>query len=484
MLSPNMLQDLCDYYKDSLQVSGFDSRTNNAVTNSFLSVLVGLYCPELKKRGDMLKVFFIRRGNTTEGHEVPVIEKFERDSLYLVDYASFPDSQKRIRHDVIYSTQAKDFKFEELKQINAFYQQKKIHDRIVYVDKEHHVSLVFYDKQYMISAEGFAGFLPVILPWIPGFDFNTKDKNNSNREAFQILKSLTVDCSILPIENQIKRVTESKEYKHFVLKEIVSFFPNSSLQQKLGKNEEDYRKLQDEMSKLIESIAFLQRKIDDVLLEREVIKAKTQDSCDDELITFLESNKEIVIENRDGKYIAFGVQTYLDFVDEDLCETYFFKDNAKSHALDEICEDAVLAKRFWRAVWIERKYRIRVFARYKIDDKALVIKNKVNDDFSFGGPKYMDSRYPKRCGSPHTVMFSCFGNYAQQISSASRNHDFIAAFYAAIGITKNLNLADHAVTSFFADWLKQNQNVGIIETENGEIISLGEALHRIKKESE
>ena len=78
-------------------------------------------------------------------------------------------------------------------------------------------------------------------------------------------------------------------------------------------------------------------------------------------------------------------------------------------------------------------------------------------------------------------MFSCFGNYAQQISSASRNHDFIAAFSAAVGITRNLNLADRIVDSKFAIWLKQNPNVSIIETDAGEIISLAEALRRIKE---
>lgn len=473
MLNMGTIQKLLAYYKDTIQADKFDSRFNDRVTNSFMQVLIGLYCPEMKRRGEMLKVFFANREDAEEGHEVPVINKFEHDSLYLIDYRSSSDSCKRIRHDVMYSTTQKNFKFEELKQIGAFYLQKQIKNRIVFVDKEHHVSLVFYDGYNPIApiaSEGFAGFLPIILPWISGFDFNSKEKNSSNKEAFQILKSLTVDCSILPIENQISKILKSADYKHFILNKFISFFPNSGLQYKLKVNEEKYRALQNEMSNLIEKITQIQESIDDTLLTRDIIMAKMQDSCDEELIIFLENNKEIVIENREEKYINFAVHTYLDFVDEDLCEACFGKDNAKYHVLDEICNDSALAKRFWRAVWIDRKYRIRVYGLYQIDDNALITKRSKSH-----------ANYPDRCGNPHTVMFSCFGNYAQQISSASRNHDFIAAFSAAVGITRNLNLADHIVDSKFATWLKQNPNVNIIETDAGEIISLAEALRRIKE---
>lgn len=339
---------------------------------------------------------------------------------------------------------------------------------------------IYYDltrKTTIVSCSGLStdvikvtmALAPIVLPWI------FKRMPLENHEG-DILRSL-MSGDTSPLMAEFEKWAKAHHFDEVDYGKFLFGFKTGGLQEALVKAEQAYWNNQREIEELLKTIARMQQEAEICRLNYENLQRKVENGDDSELVSFLKSCASVKLYRRESKTIYFQVFDYLDNIDEAMYENLIEKRTGPSIFWDKMSSYTVAQmKRFYKSVWDERTFKIRVWAALRIESDARV--SPVHNRCDYTGTDYFPN--------PHIVSHSCVGSFANQMGQAITAGDHILAFNAAIGLTKNLNLADGIIVRKFMEDLKtyDKRNYRFIEDRNGSLYSFREVIAILDQEGE
>lgn len=200
---------------------------------------------------------------------------------------------------------------------------------------------------------------------------------------------------------------------------------------------------------------------------------------DNELLEFLQSNKIITVLRGSNSQISLGVNCFLNDCDEDMFKHYVLEPTSENYVYTTGLKyyDFDLLKRFFKSIWDEHRFNIRVYCEWflKSDGTVEAIRNSVmNNNF-----KLIENRMPQ----PHIDMYGCYSGYKMMLEDLARESDYVGILSTIIASSASLNWTDSTVVRFFMCYLF-NSEKKIIEDNNKNLYTVAEVMNILKVEKE
>ncbi len=208
------------------------------------------------------------------------------------------------------------------------------------------------------------------------------------------------------------------------------------------------------------------------------IKTKIDSTGEEsEIMEYFIANKNLYLRSLDNTTMIFVCTGYLDFFDEDMAESMVNNKNSYFYVNDDGDdydneEDIEL---LMRAVFIERKVKMRVCAAYSFNLNGSV---SGRSNYSFG-PDF-NTYVP----NPHIDGYSCLGDYVRTINELLAKCDYISAIAQCMASCHSINLGDSVVMEHFCSWLyseRSGATKAFLELPTGEVVNRVKAVEWLKE---
>lgn len=178
-------------------------------------------------------------------------------------------------------------------------------------------------------------------------------------------------------------------------------------------------------------------------------------------------------------YIQYTVLTTLSCYDEDMVDSYvlnypdvldgYSSIGRGSHEIDNPYDNDQMAA-FYRAVFVDHRFAIKMAATYTIDRDADVHAVEADDPMEPIAADYINN--------PHIAFASCLGGYSGDLTDAERNHDYIAALAISQQSASNVSLSETWAMGRVTQQLVLGSGK-VIRTQDGTDITFKEAMQII-----
>lgn len=195
--------------------------------------------------------------------------------------------------------------------------------------------------------------------------------------------------------------------------------------------------------------------------------AQASQDEDSEIMEYFCCNKKLNIRSVSDSTIMFYVTTYLSYFDNEMAKAMI--DNECSCLYGYANDDDM--KRFYEAVFIEEKIKIRICGAYKITFGGSA---KAVSEFNF--PADASTYLP----NPHINNYNCIGNYARIFSELMREGKYIETIEQCVASCASINFGDSTVMRRFAEMIA-NDNREFVELPDGNIVSVSSAIEWLKE---
>lgn len=182
---------------------------------------------------------------------------------------------------------------------------------------------------------------------------------------------------------------------------------------------------------------------------------------------------------RGNGYIQYTVLTTLSCYDEDMVDSYvlnypdvldgYSSIGRGSHEIDNPYDNDQMAA-FYRAVFVDHRFAIKMAATYTIDRDADVHAVEADDPMEPIAADYINN--------PHIAFASCLGGYSGDLTDAERNHDYIAALAISQQSASNVSLSETWAMGRVTQQLVLGSGK-VIRTQDGTDITFKEAMQII-----
>lgn len=182
---------------------------------------------------------------------------------------------------------------------------------------------------------------------------------------------------------------------------------------------------------------------------------------------------------RGSGYIQYTVLTTLSCYDEDMVDSYvlnysdvldgYSSIGRGSHEIDNPYDNNQMAA-FYRAVFVDHRFAIKMAATYTIDRDADVHAVEADDPMEPIAADYINN--------PHIAFASCLGGYSGDLTDAERNHDYIAALAISQQSASNVSLSETWAMGRVTQQLVLGSGK-VIRTQDGTDITFKEAMQII-----
>jgi len=191
-----------------------------------------------------------------------------------------------------------------------------------------------------------------------------------------------------------------------------------------------------------------------------------------EIMEYFLCNKNLSLVRVNGSELEFVVHGYVDIYDEDALETYL--DNPNSYLYnqtDDVSKETM--ERFYRAIFLDRRFRIRICAAYKAN-----MRSSITPQTGYTFPPESWSYIP----NPHIQRHGCIGGYAQRFMEYMHNRDYVGAIDQAAVSARNLNFHDSGVISGFIRKLLSTA-LRCIEDRDGNLMTPRALIKKLEEET-
>lgn len=179
---------------------------------------------------------------------------------------------------------------------------------------------------------------------------------------------------------------------------------------------------------------------------------------------------------RGNGYIQYTVLTTLSCYDEDMVDSYvlnypdvldgYSSIGRGSHEIDNPYDNDQMAA-FYRAVFVDHRFTIKMAATYIINRDAVVHAVEADDPMEPIAADYINN--------PHIAFATCLGGYAGDLTDAERNHDYIAALAITQQSASNVSLSETWAMGRVTQQLVLGSGK-VIRTQDGTDITFKEAM--------
>lgn len=202
---------------------------------------------------------------------------------------------------------------------------------------------------------------------------------------------------------------------------------------------------------------------------------KNEGTTESELMNYFLSNKSLILLYTSPTTMRFCVLGYLSYYEEDAAEAGINNLNSVLYTNTRYFtkEDE---QRFWRAVFIDKILKIRSCGIFDFDTRGASVNAIQHYDYS--DIPECKTYIP----NPHLHHYSCLGDYKRHINNMLMEHNYIMAVEQTIASNMSLNFNDGAVMDRFPrDLFDEKRNTLCIETSDGNIISVTDAINMLKE---
>ena len=286
--------------------------------------------------------------------------------------------------------------------------------------------------------------IPMLLPWL----FEGEQKLQPDEYAL-----LQLVYKISQKDNAASRKDFWAATAPFITKYAYDMIEYRSAAQEITVNaqESQIKSLSNDIEDAERDIKDYQRHISDKLrciaefnAKLAYLRKTNTDQLRQEVYDYLRSGgfRIDLIGSGDG-YIRYTVLTTLSCYDEDMVESYvlnyddvlegYSSIGSGSHTIDNPYTNDQMAA-FYRAVFVDHRFTIKMAATYTIDRDANVRAVDEDDPMEPIAADYINN--------PHIAFVSCLGGYAGDLADAERNHDYIAALAISQQSASNVSLSE------------------------------------------
>ncbi len=286
--------------------------------------------------------------------------------------------------------------------------------------------------------------IPMLLPWL----FEGEQKLQPDEYAL-----LQLVYKISQKDNAASRKDFWAATAPFITKYAYDMIEYRSAAQEITVNaqESQIKSLSNDIEDAERDIKDYQRHISDKLrciaefnAKLAYLRKTNTDQLRQEVYDYLRSGgfRIDLIGSGDG-YIRYTVLTTLSCYDEDMVEPYvlnyddvlegYSSIGSGSHTIDNPYTNDQMAA-FYRAVFVDHRFTIKMAATYTIDRDADVHAVEADDPMEPVAADYINN--------PHIAFVSCLGGYAGDLTDAERNHDYIAALAISQQSASNVSLSE------------------------------------------
>ena len=178
-------------------------------------------------------------------------------------------------------------------------------------------------------------------------------------------------------------------------------------------------------------------------------------------------------------YIQYTVLTTLSCYDEDMVDAYvlncsdvldgYSSIGSGSNTIDNPYDNDQMAA-FYRAVFVDHRFTIKMAATYTIDRDVEVRAVEAGNPMEPVAADYINN--------PHIAFVSCLGGYVGDLTDAERNHDYIAALAISQQSASNVSLSETWAMGRVTQQLVLGSGK-VIRTQDGTDITFKEAMQII-----
>lgn len=314
----------------------------------------------------------------------------------------------------------------------------------VYINESAKRVVAFVDRRaHHIWVQAFQSLLFKIMPWY--FPSPLSEDMHAVFKAISVdNKSVTPEDAMNAIIGYVDMAAKKINMRDLRLTKLLSGVADRKRSRDIVALEETYSNVMRKIRDLNETLADRYSEIEDVKLRLSGLRL-TPANKDESMLKFFQQHKNIHVISVDDDSIKYGVESVLDFYDED--EFNSILENDDSYINDDFESDEVGAM---KAIFADRKGLIRVNAVFELENLRLV--RPLRDE------SFVEEAMP----NPHIYFYACSGGNEQYYSKYAESGDWDLAIEQSIAATKNLNMGDSTVVERMINWLINNDSIKCI----------------------
>ena len=362
-------------------------------------------------------------------------------------------------------------KWEKLPRVTAFFQKINGFKCICICDQESHNVMLYVKNLTMQRYHYMQCGILAYLPWY----FNKED--GISPEEMEMIEGLRVKDPAAYLES-CRKFAARLDLETARVKKLLGDIETrldretvENLKNSIQSKRTDIQRYQDAIAGFLNDI----RKLE---IQYEGLRVKiASGEAGSGIMDFFLMNKNALHLNRvDGNSICVQVTAYCDFYDEDLAEKVI--DNKRSFVYrnteGRIPADDIEA--LMRAIFIDRKIRLRFCAEYQVD-----LNNRVRPR---GGASFLEGIKETYMPNPHINQYNCIGNYDRIMTEYMSRGDNVGAITQCIASCGSLNFSDATVMEYFMGCIagRHEVNIKAFELPDGTIVDPKGAIEWLKKE--
>lgn len=362
-------------------------------------------------------------------------------------------------------------KWEKLPKVTAFFQKISGFKCICICDTENHNVMLYVKNLTMQRYHYMQCGILAYLPWY----FNKED--GISPEEMEMIEGLRVKDPAAYLES-CRKFAAKLDLETARVKKLLGDIETRLDRETVENVRNSIQSKRNDIQRYQESIAQILNDIRKMEIQYEGLQVKiASGETGSGIMDFFLANKNALHLNRvDGNSISVQVTAYCDFFDEDLAEKVI--ENKRSFVYrsteDMISADDIEA--LMRAVFIDRKIRLRFCAEYQIDLNSRVRPR--------GGASFLEGIKDTYMPNPHVNQYNCIGSYERIMTDYMSRGDNVGAITQCIASCGSLNFSDGTVMEYFMSCIagRRDVNVRAFELPDGTVVDPNGAIEWLKKE--
>lgn len=344
--------------------------------------------------------------------------------------------------------------------VGYFISQTNPSSAVVLRNVENRCTLIFLREPLTpeIQARIFA-VLYLLMPWV--FDKPTDEE----KEFFKLLSNLATD----KVAKIMDDYYDSIDIRQLLFSKTLNGFENCV-------RDEQIRKMENEMSSLLEDIKAYEQSLNQVSIRRTNVAFSLKQlrlAARDEsnaMASFMISHANIDnVRKMDRQKLYYSIIESIDFFDEEEFKTFYESPNSYFYKEKQFAQELY-------EIFINHRGKFIVKSEFCLDSLSSlspIRKDSANSDSEF------DDLLPH----PHLCWYGCLGGNAAQINQALQDGNWDLAIDQSIGATKNVNFSDSTVMSRLLSYLRETRSSSkYILADNGVRMTLDEFSKYLKEE--
>lgn len=326
---------------------------------------------------------------------------------------------------------------------------------------------IVFAKTYSESLFHFIqAVIPKLIPWAYTTPLTDKEK--------QIVYSLTSKSkdSYMEVLNEFVQEVNVNEMR---VRSLLDGWEVDIYKSKIRNLENDIDSRKQQLNRYRDEISSLLTTIRDLNIRLNGYRFAERDQNKNGLMELFLSNPDFELDKVEDNLLWCTYKGYIMYWDETEFESCTkFKDSVIYNGRVGTWEDK---NRLIRAIFDERRFRIRTCAKWYFDRNNLCMQSRSGSDYS---STILETHMP----NPHIGHYSCTYESNEEILNLLSEGNFDMALYQAAFASQQLTFSDSTIISCFAEDLFAEDAKSFIELEDGTCVTPRQAMRILRDEAE